>query len=62
MRAGAPAQEATMNSQKLTHEVDFICPHCEAQYVASYTRRSNQKPYSIEYSVGPGMGVTPATQ
>jgi hypothetical protein len=37
MRAGAPAQEATMNSQKLTHEVDFICPHCEAQYGASYT-------------------------
>jgi predicted Zn finger-like uncharacterized protein len=31
------AYDATMNSQNFTHEVDFICPHCEAQYIVNYT-------------------------
>jgi len=26
-----------MSGPKFTHDVDFSCPHCEAQYVVSYT-------------------------
>jgi predicted Zn finger-like uncharacterized protein len=27
-----------MSSSKITHDVDFSCPHCGAQYIVSYTK------------------------